>query len=228
MRRPQVTLHFAQSLDGRLGLGPACERAVLSGEEGMLRAHRARRDHDGVLIGIETLLHDDPRLTARGDGAKQPLRIVLDSELRLPLDARLLSAEPGAGQVLIFGCSERENAQRRHALERAGAAVQLTSPDQHARVSLPEVLDALWRRGVERLLVEGGSKVLTSFLSERLADRAQLEIAPYFLGAPGTPALGGLGVTSLHGALRLERMETERLGQSLWLSGDIVYPAWSG
>jgi riboflavin-specific deaminase-like protein len=226
--RPLVTLHFAQSLDGRLGLGRERDRAVLSSEEGMLCAHRARREHDSVLIGIETSLHDDPRLTARGEGSSQPLRVVLDSELRLPLRARLFDSERDAGQVIVFGTAERASAERRRALELAGAEVKLTRADQQGRVSLPEVLELLSGQGVKRLLVEGGSKVLTSFLREQLADRAELEIAPYFLGAPGTPVLGELGITSLTRALRLERLETEQLGASICLRGDIVYPTRSG
>jgi len=225
--RPLVTLHFAQSLDGRIGLGPGAERAILSSEEGVVSAHRARSEHDAVLVGIETVLHDDPKLTARGTERAQPLRVVLDSELRLPKAARLLAAAEGAGKVLIFGCAERASAARRRQLEAVGAEVWLTSADRHGRVALPEALEALAARGVRRLLVEGGAKVLTSFLQAGLADRAQIEIAPLWLGAPATPGLGELGVGHLAQALRLEGVEVSRLGQNVLVRGNIVYPARS-
>jgi riboflavin-specific deaminase-like protein len=197
----------------------------LSSEEGVLCAHHARAQHDAVLIGVETLLCDDPLLTARSGGSTQPLRVVLDSELRVPVTARLLKADGQAGQVLIFGSAERAMVERRTALERCGAAVHLTSADHVGRVALPEVLDVLAARGVKRVLVEGGATVITSFLQTRLAARAEVEVSPLLLGAPATPALRELGVDSLGAALRLERVEVSRLGQSVLLCGDIAYPA---
>jgi riboflavin-specific deaminase-like protein len=224
MARPLVTLHFAQSLDGRIGLGPGSERAILSSDEGIVGAHRARSEHDAVLVGIETVLHDDPRLNARGIERSQPLRVVLDSELRLPLGARLLTPDAEAGKVLIFGCAERAASARRRDLEAKGALVVLTSSDRNRQVALGEALDALGARGVKRLLVEGGAKVLTSFLRAGLAQRAEVEIAPLWLGAPATPGLCELGITELGGALRLDRIDVSRLGQNVLLRGDIVYP----
>jgi len=225
--RPLVTLHFAQSLDGRIGLGPGRPRALLSTEEGLVRAHRARSEHDAVLIGIETLLHDNPLLTARGAERARPLRVVLDSELRAPPTARLLQPDKDAGAVVIFGSAERASAARRQALESAGAEVLLTSSDHQGRVALAEALELLGARGVKRLLVEGGAKVLTSFLQARLATRAEVEVAPLWLGAPATPAPCELGVANLGQALRLERVEVERLGASALFCGEIVYPARS-
>lgn len=227
MERPHVTLHFAQSLDGRIGLGPGSERAILSSEEGVTGAHRARSEHDAVLVGIETVLHDDPRLTARGAGRSQPLRVVLDSELRLPLGSRLLATKEAAGQVMVFGCAERAPAARRRELEAKGALVVLTSADRNHQVALAEALDALAAHGVKRLLVEGGAKVLTSFLRAGLAQRAEVEIAPIWLGAPATPGLCELGVEKLGQALRLEAVDVGRLGQNVLVRGNIVYPARS-
>jgi riboflavin-specific deaminase-like protein len=225
MARPLVTLHFAQSLDGRIGLGPGRERALLSSEEGVLAAHRARAAHDAVLVGIETVLSDDPLLTARFGAARQPLRVVLDSALRLPPRARLLRPEAAAGAVVVFGSAVRAKSEERAALERLGASVQLTSADRAGRVSLYEVLDALAARGAKRVLVEGGATIITAFLSAQLATCAEVEVSPFLLGAPATPAFRELGVERLGSALRLERVEVERLGQSVLLRGDIAYPA---
>ena len=228
MGRPLVTLHFAQSLDGRIGFGPDRERALLSSAEGVSHAHRARARNDAVLIGIRTLLHDNPLLTARGGEARQPLRVVLDSELRLPLTACLLEPREAAGAVLVFGSLERATQGRQQALERAGAEVQLVRPDDVGRVALPDVLDELAARGVQRLLVEGGAGVITSFLQSRLAVQVELEVAPWLLGAPALSAVQELGVAGLGQALRLESMEVERLGQSLLVCGNLVYPERSG
>lgn len=222
--RPQVTLHFAQSLDGRIGFGSGQKRVYLSSPEGTVSAHRARGRHDAVLIGVETALGDDPLLTARCACETQPLRVVLDSALRLPASARLLASAAPAGDVVVFGVAERADAQRRELLERAGAEVRLTAADACGLVALPEVLEALCARGVERLLVEGGARVLTAFLRAELAGRVEIEVAPVWLGSPGLPAIGELGVD---GALGLDGIEIERLGASLLLSGEIVYGARS-
>jgi riboflavin-specific deaminase-like protein len=223
MARPLVTLRFAQSLDGRIGLGAGHERTILSREDGVASAHRARAEHDAVLVGIETVLHDDPWLTARVGSAAQPLRVVLDSTLRLPLTARLLTAPGSAGTVVVF-CVAGAMAERQAALQAAGALVLATEADAAGRVALPQILDTLGQQGVRRLLVEGGGKVLTSFLRARAAARAEIEIAPYFLGEPGTPAVAELGVSALAQALRLEQLQVERLGAGLLLRGEIVYP----
>lgn len=228
MARPLVTLHFAQSLDGRIGLGPERERTLLSSEEGTVRAHQARAAHDAVLVGIETLLHDDPLLTARGTAGPQPLRVVLDSALRTPETARVLTADRASGPVLLFAAAERATPERRRLLEQAGAEVRLTSSGRHGRVHLQEALEMLAARGVKRLLVEGGARVLTSFLQAGLATRAEIEIAPLWLGEPATPALCELGVTHLGQALRLEHVEVQRLGPSLFVCGDIVQAARGG
>jgi len=125
---------------------------------------------------------------------------------------------------LVFGCVERASTARRRQLEAAGAEVWLTSADRNGRVALPEALEKLAARGVRRLLVEGGAKVLTSFLQAGLAERAEIEIAPLWLGAPATPGLCELGVGHLAEALRLEGVEVTRLGQNVLVCGAIVYP----
>jgi 5-amino-6-(5-phosphoribosylamino)uracil reductase/diaminohydroxyphosphoribosylaminopyrimidine deaminase/5-amino-6-(5-phosphoribosylamino)uracil reductase len=223
--RPLVTLHFAQSLDGRIALGPRFPRTILSCTEGTAAAHRARASHDAVLVGINTLLHDDPLLTARGPERARPLRVVLDSSLRLPLSARLLAPAADAGPVLVIGCADRTSHARRLELESAGAEVLLIPAGDCGRVALPAALASLAERGVKRLLVEGGAQVLTSFVRARLADRAEIEIAPLWLGSEATPAFAELGVAELLQAQRLVGTEVERLGSSLLLRGEIAYPA---
>jgi 5-amino-6-(5-phosphoribosylamino)uracil reductase/diaminohydroxyphosphoribosylaminopyrimidine deaminase/5-amino-6-(5-phosphoribosylamino)uracil reductase len=222
--RPQITLHFAQSLDGRIGYGPGHERAILSSQEGIAHAHRARSSHDAVLIGVETLLCDNPQLTARGVGAAHPLRIVLDSTLRSPATSRLFAQGPEAGRAIVVGTLDHGRVEQRARLEALGAEVWLVAPDGEGRVDLHETLERLATRGVERLLVEGGARVLTSFLRTRLADRAQIELAPLFLGAPATSCLAELGLGQVGAAPRLEQLDVERLGSSLVLSGTLSYP----
>src|SRR5262245_42849689 len=123
MARPLVTLQFAQSLDGRIGFDHG-ERAVLSSEEGILHAHRSRSEHDAVLVGIQTVLADDPLLTVRECTGPQPRRVVLDSKLRLPQTTRLLQT-PDASEILVFGVRGLASPEARKALEGIGVQVFL-------------------------------------------------------------------------------------------------------
>lgn len=190
IERPQVTLHFAQSLDGRIGF-PLGQRLQLSSGQGTYRAHLARSTHDAVLVGIRTVLSDDPRLSVRHLSGPQPRRFVLDSSLRLPLSARLLSS-PG-GPVTVFAVDTGSRVvERARALEEQGAMVEFVHADANGRVCLLSALALMARSGVAKLLVEGGALTLTSFLKQRLADQVSIELVPYLVGEPALGALGQL------------------------------------
>lgn len=216
-----MTLHFAQSLDGRIGFPRGHRRAVLSAPEGIVHAHRARAEHDAVLVGIGTVLCDDPRLTVREVAGPQPRRVVLDSALRLPDAARVLDGE---GSLWVFGAEGRATAHDQERLEARGAEVVCVAA-AGGQLSLRAVLATLEARGIRRLLVEGGAAVLTSFLRERLADAAEIDVAPCFLGAPAVHGVADLGVGDACCAIALDRLRVDRLGPNLLLSGAISYGA---
>jgi riboflavin-specific deaminase-like protein len=215
---PFVTVHLAQSLDGRVALDGA--RTWLSTNEGRTCAHAARAAHDAVLIGASTVRIDDPQLTVRDAAGKDPLRVVLASTLALPRTARVLARD---GRALVIGAEGRVLAEERAALESAGAAIGIAPSDPDGRVSIDGALSLLAARGVERLLVEGGSKVVTSFLRAKRVDRMCIEIAMRLLGAPGTPMLGALSVGNLEQAPTLANVSVERLGENVIVRGDVVY-----
>jgi 5-amino-6-(5-phosphoribosylamino)uracil reductase/diaminohydroxyphosphoribosylaminopyrimidine deaminase/5-amino-6-(5-phosphoribosylamino)uracil reductase len=216
--RPRVTLHFAQSLDGRIALAET--RTPLSSRAGLALAHRARAEHDAVLVGRATVRVDDPRLTANGHDGRQPRRIVLATTLDISLEARILQGGPG---TLIIGVEGRAGADARSRLTDAGAQVHLVSADDQGLVSLPEALQAIRKWGVERLLVEGGARVLSSFLRHRLADEITIEIAPRLLGAPAVAALGEIGVSCLEHAVDLADAHVERAEASIVVRGRLAY-----
>lgn len=215
---PFVTVHLAQSLDGRVALDGAL--TLLSTSEGRACAHAARAEHDAVLVGASTVRIDDPQLTVRDAVGADPLRVVLASTLALPRGARVLARD---GRALVIGAEGRVIAEERGALESAGVAVAVAPSDPDGRVAIDGALAVLAARGVERLLVEGGSKVVTSFLRARRVDRMCIEIAMRLLGAPGTSMLGALAVGSLEQAPRLANVSVERLGENVLVRGDVVY-----
>ena len=216
--RPLVTVHLAQSLDGRVAIDGTT--TLLSTGEGLACAHASRAGHDAVLVGASTVRIDDPLLTVRAAPGEHPLRVVLASTLALPRGARVLDRD---GRALVIGAEGRVLDDERRALEAAGAAVAVAPHDAEGRVSVDGALTILAERGVERLLVEGGSEVVTSFLRARRVDRWCVEIAMRLLGAPGTPVVGALDVAALPRAPRLVNVEVERLGENVLLRGDVVY-----
>jgi riboflavin-specific deaminase-like protein len=216
--RPRVTLHFAQSLDGRIAL--AQMRTPLSSRAGITLAHQARADHDAVLVGRATVKIDDPRLAVVGSDTRQPRRIVLASTLDVPLTARVLQGGPG---TLIIGVEGRASMEARAGLAGAGAQVRLVPAGDEGLVSLPHALVVIRAWGVQRLLVEGGAHVLSSFLRHRLADEATIEIVPRLLGAHGVAALGEIGVAALEHAVALEDASVERADASIVVRGRLVY-----
>jgi riboflavin-specific deaminase-like protein len=222
--RPEVTIHFAQTLDGRIALPGA--KAAISSEEGIVRAHRARAEHDAVLVGARTVAIDDPQLNVRACAGKQPRRVVLASTLAIASSAKLLApaSEGEAGPLLVIGAEGRATAEARAWLTARGAEA-LVVPAEEGWVSLPHALRALTELGVKRLLVEGGARVLTSFLRARLVDRAEIEIAPRLLGGDATAAVGALGFASIAATTRLDGVVVEHAGGNVLVRGDVVYAA---
>lgn len=180
--RPHVTLAYAQSLDGAIALR-AGEPTLLSSPASLELTHALRARHDAILVGIGTVLSDDPELTVRLVEGPNPQPVVLDSRLRTPPQARLFR-QPRAPWLAAV---EPVDPARREPLEALGARVLPLPEDGHGRVHLPCLLERLKDLGVRRLMVEGGSRVLTAFLDQRLADLLVLTIAPRYLG--GLPAL---------------------------------------
>jgi 3,4-dihydroxy 2-butanone 4-phosphate synthase/GTP cyclohydrolase II len=185
--RPLVTLTYAQSLDGCLSLRGGIPTA-LSGPQAMQLTHHLRAAHDGILVGIGTILSDDPRLTVRLVQGRNPQPVVLDGQLRFPLHAKLLQGEPlpwiATNQRPI---DPEAHQQKKAALVARGARLLEIPSDDNNDLSLPALLAKLANMGIDSLMVEGGSRVITSFLTSHLADQFVITIAPLFLG--GVPAV---------------------------------------
>ena len=209
---PFCTLSYAQSLDGCLARYPM-QPMVLSGEESMHMTHRLRAAHQGIMAGIRTVLADDPRLTARGVEGSDPQPVVLDSRLRTPLSCRLIAENHT--RPWIMTCSE-DAEERGAALRERGAAVRQLLPDERQRVSLRESLADLYASGISTLMVEGGSRVITSFLHSDLAHLAVITVSPVFVG--GVPSMGRQRA-GLPGLPQLEGACCTTLGNDLVLMG---------
>ena len=217
--RPWVTLKYAMSLDGKVATTGG-ESQWITSELSRARAHRLRAEHDAVMVGSGTVLADDPRLTAREvpEGARQPLRVIVDSRLRTPPTARIF-ATPG-GPVLV-ATVEGADTSRQQAMRTAGAEV-LTLPASGGRVPLAELLQRLAERQITSLLVEGGPTLLGSFWQLRLGDGIAAFVAPVLLGGTAAPGpFGGRGAQTLEGSWSVGQLRAEPVGPDLLLTAEV-------
>jgi diaminohydroxyphosphoribosylaminopyrimidine deaminase / 5-amino-6-(5-phosphoribosylamino)uracil reductase len=217
--RPLVTLKAGMTLDGKIATVSRESRWITS-PASRREAHRLRSRHDAILVGSGTALRDAPRLTARTPTASRrcPMRIVLDSTLRLDPRAPMLSAARG-GPVIVYAA--RDSRPRRLRLERAGATVVIAGRGRGG-VHLGRVLEDLVRRGVQSLLVEGGSEVAWSFLASGAVDRVAFFVAPRIIGGTrSVSVVGGAGVARLDRAFAVRDLAVRRVGPDLLLTGRV-------
>lgn len=217
--RPFLTVSYAQTLDGRLATSTGSSRWI-SGPESLRFAHQLRAGHDAVMVGIETVLHDDPRLTVRLVPGRDPLRVVADSTLRTPLTAAVLS--DGAAPGTILAVTDAASAARCNAARDLGATVLRMPADRDGRVDLIALLAALYDRGIRTVMVEGGARLITSLLRLRLVDRLAVCVAPKVLGA-GIEAVGDLGICDLGHAVTLSEMQVTSYGADVVIDGRVTY-----
>ena len=213
--RPYVIVKYAQTLDGRIATSTGDARWI-SGEEERRASHALRAACDAVLVGVGTALVDDPQLTVRMVPGASPVRVVLDSGLRIPDDARMLSDDTATTIVTTNASS----AERRAELRRRGVSV-LVVPAGSNGVDLGAALHALLDAGLRSVLVEGGAHVITSFLSLGLADRLVVGIAPRVLGS-GTEAVRDLGITEVASSIRIEHRAVHVVGDDVLIAGDLT------
>ncbi len=220
---PFVIAKFAASLDGKIAATSGDSRWV-SGPDTLVWAHELRTRVDAIAVGVNTVLVDDPQLTARVDGAdgepklagRQPLRVVVDSRGRTPQKAKVL----GCGARTLVATTDASPPGWRRGMERVGARLEVLPGDRAGRVSLTALLELLGKSDVLTLLVEGGGVLLGSFFDERLVDKVCAIIAPMVIGGETAPtAVGGRGAARMADALRLREVTVERLGVDTLVTG---------
>lgn len=210
--RPYVTLKLATSLDGKVATAGG-ESRWITGRVARRAAHQLRSDHDSVMVGVGTVLADDPSLTARHrPDSRQPIRVVVDSHLRTPPSARVLTQTSGRTWIATLD---------QHPGPLEGAEL-IPLPAHEGRVSLEALLDELGRRQVTSLLVEGGPTVAGEVAARRLANRVVVFIAPLVLGgSQALSAIGGKGARTLSEAWRLRWARVDAVGSDLLLEAEV-------
>ncbi len=214
-REPFVTLKVAATLDGKIATRHG-ESKWISGEKSRRVVHRLRNESDGILVGIGTILRDDPMLTARVKGGKNPLRVILDSRLKIRENAKVIEQNP---EKTILATTELAPMHRVEHLQKKGVRVLVLDIAQGS-INLKSLLKRLGEMEVVSLLVEGGSKVNSSFLLQGLIDKIFLFLSPKLLGGDQAPGIfGGKGVERLEDAVIFDKMKVKRVGQDLLIEG---------
>lgn len=219
-RLPHVTLKAALTLDGQIATVSG-QSQWITGPASREFAHQLRDRSDAIMVGIETVLADDPRLSTRltkGEG-RDPQRIVVDSRLRTPLGAAVLAPNPNGTTLIIT--TENAPVGAEGALRDAGAEV-VRIPGDSERIDLKRLMEILGAREIQSLLLEGGGRLNHAAWQAGIVDRVAFFLAPLVLGGTGRPVFSGPGATSLETAIRLSDLRTQRFGDDTLIEGEVL------
>jgi len=216
---PWVVMKAGMSLDGKISYAKG-KGGTITGDQSRRSTHQLRNTLDAILIGVETALIDNPSLTTRlpdGEGARDPLRIILDTHLRLDPTSILLTQQSNA-QTWIY-CGPGAAEQKRTVLEQSGATVYPIELDSQGRLDLHAVLQHMGAAGLTSVLVEGGATVHGSMLGQKLVDEMYLFTAPIFIGEKGTPVVSGLLPMAAKDSVRIKEIDSRRVGDDILIHG---------
>lgn len=217
-RTPYVTLKLASTLDGRIA-APDGDSKWITGEKARKVVHRLRAEVDAVLVGVGTVISDDPRLTARGVGRKiQPVKAVLDPTLRTPQSSILVRENSAGSTLLVIGDDVPRD--RCKIFEDRGVRL-LRLPVEKGVIPWSTLAGSLVEMGVLHVLVEGGGRTAARMLKEGAVNRLELFLASRVLGSSGIPVVGDLGVTSLKEAAAMSFRRIRRIGEDIQITADV-------
>lgn len=212
--RPWILLKVAQSLDGRIALANGQSRWI-TGEASRTEVHRLRSQLDAVMVGSQTVLDDDPELTVRHIEGRDPLRIIVDSQLRISPAAKVLR-QTDRGRTWVLSTSQA-SADRRRLIEATGASIMVCPAGADGKVDLPRAMKLLAARDITSLFVEGGGTLHAAFIRAGLYDKFIVAIAAKLIGADGRPAIWDLGLDHLEQVPQFVVRRNRRVGKDIWL-----------
>jgi len=210
---PFVTIKYAQTLDGRIATATGHSQWI-SSPASLRFAHQLRAEHDAILVGANTVRYDDPTLTVRLIRGRNPLRIVVDSDLSLDPDAKIL--QNLSRTPTLIATTQKASSERFRKLASTGALLLTLPPDKQGRVNLKELLPMLAKRNISSVLIEGGGQIITSALKDEIVNRLVAVIAPKIIGK-GIEAVGDLNIRNLRDAKCLSVEKVLRKGTDIIL-----------
>lgn len=218
---PWVTVKYAMTLDGKIATSTG-DSAWITSQASRRRVHYLRDTHDAIMVGTGTLRRDDPRLTCRIEGGRDPIRVVLDARLSAPLDSNVFDPELSEAPTIVVVGPEAP-ANRREALESRGVEFLEVAHDAHGRLELRQILTGLADRDISSVFTEGGSQLLGTLFDQRLVDRVYAFVSPKIVGGQQAPsAVAGRGIAQMGEAMGLERVSIDIIeGREVLISGDV-------
>jgi diaminohydroxyphosphoribosylaminopyrimidine deaminase/5-amino-6-(5-phosphoribosylamino)uracil reductase len=212
MGRPWITVKAAVSVDGRMALENG-ESKWISGSESRIRSHLLRAENDAIMVGVGTILKDDPILSVRDADGASPVKVIVDKDLRTPEEAKVLSV----GKCVFFtGPDPDEN--KVNALTRRGAKVIRQTEETGAYIPMGGLLNELCALGVNQLMVEGGSKLISSLIKSGSVDEYSLFIAPKVLGL-GIGISDNISFSHMDDTISMKNMRVRKIGDDIWFEG---------
>ncbi|WP_094665328.1 bifunctional diaminohydroxyphosphoribosylaminopyrimidine deaminase/5-amino-6-(5-phosphoribosylamino)uracil reductase RibD [Bifidobacterium tissieri] len=219
-RTPFVLLKYAMTMDGRIATAAGRSRWI-TGEESRRRVHEDRNRYSSIMVGVGTVIADDPMLTCRIENGHNPLRIVCDSRLRTPLDSALVQSAHDVPTV-IATCVHDDDQARPY--RDAGCEVLTIAADDDGHVGLPALIRKLGERGIDSVMIEGGSALAWSALHSGIVDKINAYIAPKLFGGAAAPSpIGGEGVQDPADCYRITDRRIQTIGDDILLEGGIAY-----
>ncbi|MGI5823945.1 MAG: bifunctional diaminohydroxyphosphoribosylaminopyrimidine deaminase/5-amino-6-(5-phosphoribosylamino)uracil reductase RibD [Bacillota bacterium] len=216
-QKPYVIMKYAMTMDGKIATASG-ESRWITGEAARRHTHKSRGKYSAIMVGVGTVLADDPALTCRIEGGRNPLRIVCDTNLRTPLDSRIVRTAAAVPTLIATSCTEQERQQPYIA---AGCKM-LAVPKAGKSLDLQALMSELGKAGIDSILLEGGSALNFSALQSGIVNHVQAYIAPKLLGGKTakTP-IGGKGIQNLNSCARLYEMRLQNLGEDILIEGEV-------
>jgi len=215
--RPMVTLKLAMTLDGRIATSSG-DSQWISGEESRALVHRWRRYSDAVMVGAGTVIADNPRLTCRDEGGRDPYRVIVDAKLRCDPRSRVFTKRSTASTILATTSSNYKKAHERYGSSNTEVLTAKTIRDE---IALAPLLHEFGRRGWNRVMLEGGAHLAASALRQKVVDRIALFVAPKILGG-GLSAIEGLGFLKMKDSISLDDLEVWQIGNDLLIEARVA------
>ncbi|MBQ0078309.1 MAG: bifunctional diaminohydroxyphosphoribosylaminopyrimidine deaminase/5-amino-6-(5-phosphoribosylamino)uracil reductase RibD [Eubacterium sp.] len=215
---PYVVMKYAMTADGKIATRTGAAKWI-TGEAARKRVHEDRNRYASILVGIGTVLSDDPLLTSRIDGAKNPTRIVVDSHLRIPLDCKIVQT---ANEVPTIIATSSENIEKENQLIEAGCEI-LSVSEKDGRINLRELVKYLGEMKIDSLYIEGGAQIHWAALNSRIVDKVHTYIAPKLFGGNDAPSpIGGLGCDVPDNGVMLTQPQITLYGDDILLESEVI------
>lgn len=218
-KRPYVVMKYAMTMDGKIATYSGKSKWI-TGEKARYRVHQDRHKYSAIMVGVGTVLIDDPMLNCRIENSKNPIRIICDTNLRIPIESKIVKTAMDIPTIICTSC-ENKNYQQQY-IDKGCKVIKVPRKDNH--IDLNILMDKLAREGIDSILLEGGGTLNWSALSNRLVNKVQVYIAPkIFGGIEAKSPLTGIGIENPNKAFTLTNKTIKNLGEDILIESEVLY-----